>query len=132
MSEADAASKLKQENPEFLWKPISDKFGAGTPDRCVLWRGRSEVFWIELKFIQKLPKTNCKVGLKHKQAGWLEEWKANSGRSLLIVAVGESKKVAVFKENFRSIALNGIARENYELINYSDVSRVLKELCCGE
>ena len=131
MSEADVASRLREKNPEFLWKPVSDKFGAGTPDRCVLWRGVGKVAWGELKHLESIPKRKCKVKLKPKQAAWLEEWKKEGGFSFLVVGFKKERKVAIFFSDFRRICFEGLKVEEIELINYEDVTNKLKSLMRG-
>lgn len=123
--EKDVAAKLKAKNTDILWKATSDKYGVGTPDRAAILRGTGEVFWVELKFLRALPKKRCKVGLKPKQAAWLQEWKENGGDAFLIVGVG-SDKVSVFEDGFKSIAFDGVSREDFNLINYEQVTSVLR------
>lgn len=128
MSEKDVAAKLKEKNRSILWKPISDKFGVGTPDRCGKWRKqKGGEFWAELKFIKKLPVRGCKVGLKKKQAGWLEEWKENCGNCVLIVGIESENKVALFFDGFRKISSDGLMREQFDLVAYDEVSGILRK-----
>ena len=131
MSEARVTEKLRKANPEWLWKPISDKFGAGTPDRCVLWRGRGKVAWGEAKCLETLPKRSCKVNLKPRQAAWLEEWQQNGGFSFLVIGFEEQNKVAMFFSDFSRIAHQGVLLEEIELIAYEDVTLKLKSLVGG-
>lgn len=117
MSEAKSAAKLKKENPRILIKNVSDKFGEGTPDRCILMDRQGEVVWAELKYLEKLPRKKKKIGLKPKQASWLEEWKRRGGTAVVVAAIGELNKVAVIPCNFKSIQTDGATRE--ELISFS-------------
>ena len=124
MAEKHVARKLKDNSPHLLWEAISDKYGVGTPDRCVLARGKGLVAWIELKYLKQAPSTKCKCGLKGVQAQWLQRWQENGGTSLLIVGVG-SDKVSIFSDGFIDIYKNGIMREQFELINYEEAESKL-------
>lgn len=126
MSEKDVAAKLKDKARGILWKAISDKFGVGTPDRACKLRQSGVMFWAELKHIKQLPKRNCKVGLKHKQAAWLTEWQEDGGNCCLIVGVGSENKVAVFFGSYGRISREGVMREEFSLVGYSEVENLLK------
>ena len=126
MSEALVAKKLKKNNPQMLIKNISDKFGEGTPDRCCKWKDSEKVIWIELKHIKPIPKKKCKIGLKAKQAAWLEEWKEWGGSSFVLVGIKSENAVAIFENDFRTIQLCGVKREKFHLIPYDKVSDYLR------
>lgn len=124
MAEKDVAARLKEKNRDILWKPVSDKFGVGTPDRVGKFKGAAgEVFWAELKYLKELPKNSCKVGLKPKQASWLQEWQDAGGHSFLLIGIESCKKVAIFCKDFRRISHEGISREEYDLVDYEDVGK---------
>lgn len=127
MNEVGMAARLKEKNRQWLWVPTPDKFGTGIPDRILLLKGQGSVVWAELKFLRSLPKRSCKVGLRKKQAAFLGEWSREGGKSCLIVGVGDENKVAMFWDDFSRIAIEGVGREEFELIRYEDVGRLLKE-----
>jgi hypothetical protein len=127
VSEELLSQHLKKNNKDMLWKNISDKYGEGTPDRAFKFRNLSDVFFAELKFIKSLPQKKKKVGLRKKQAAWLEEWQEWGGRALLIVGVGDEKAVAIFDDGFYDIATKGIDRESFNLIPYDEVSKFIRE-----
>lgn len=130
MAERDVAAKLREKNPSVLWKPISDKFGVGTPDRCCKFKHQNGfVFWVEIKFIRQLPKSSCKVGLKMKQGAWLKEWQSYGGNAFLIVGVASERKIAIFNQDFPRIATQGIERSEFNMINYEDASATIKRAC---
>lgn len=131
MNEAGVASKIKEKNPAWLIKPISDKFGYGTPDRILLLKASGCVVWAELKFLKELPKNRCKVGLKPKQGAFLREWSEQGGNSCLIIGIGKLNKVAIFFEGFSKIANEGVEREEFLLVDYSSIGRILKERFLG-
>ena len=124
MAEKHVAEKLKKCSPRLLWKPISDKYGVGTPDRAILVRGVGISSFGELKHLKQAPITKCKCGLKSHQARWLQEWKDNGGSCFLIIGVGKDK-VAIFANGFIDIFKNGLCREQFDLINYEEVESKL-------
>lgn len=131
MNEAGVAAKLKEKNPGWLWEPVADRWGSGIPDRLVMLRGVGKVAVVELKCLQSLPKRSCRVGLKGKQAGWLERWVKEGGSGALIIGVTKERKVAVVVDGFRRIASEGMKREEFDLVRYEDVGTILKSLVSG-
>lgn len=128
MLEKDAANKIKRSTVGLRWKPLSDKYGQGIPDRVFTVIGVGWVGFVELKAIGSVPARRKKVGLKGYQARWLQEHKDDGGNSFLIIAVG-SDKILIVKENFVDVAKFGIEKKDFNLINYSEVEAELKKLC---
>lgn len=125
MSEKQVGEKLAKHSPRFLWKASADKYGYGTPDRCVLERGQGKVLQIELKHVGGLPKRKSKIkGFKPRQAQWLDEWARNGGLSLLAVGIGDDK-VAFFTERFVDMCREGVERDRYDLMNYNQAEEFL-------
>lgn len=127
MNEVWVAAKLKEKNRQFLVKPISDKYGVGTPDRILLLRGKGDVVWAELKFLRSLPKNHSKVGLHKKQAGFLSEWSREGGNSCLIVGIGDEDKAAIFYNDFSRISIEGVKRDEFLLVSWECVGEQLKQ-----
>ena len=128
MSEADVAVRLKKSNVGLKIKPVADKFGSGIPDRIAKFRDSSDVWFLELKFLKRLPKVSCKVGLKKKQAGWCEDWSGWGGRCAVVVGVSEENGIAVFFGDFMDIATNGIRRQDFKIIRYDELSSELRKM----
>lgn len=126
MAEKDVAEKLKKYNPAILWKPVSDKFGVGTPDRACKFKSEDIMFWAELKEIKHLPKKSCKIGLKSKQAAFLAEWSDFGGNSCVIVGVRSLKKVSVLFGDFMRVYEHGMNIEDFNLIDYSKLTSLLR------
>lgn len=132
MSEAKLAAKLKEKNPQILWKAISDKFGVGTPDRCIKFKGDSNaVWWVELKFLKKTPLRSCKVGLKPKQASWLEEWSNWNGNSAVIIGFGDQKGIHIVFNDFKKLCHVGLEKSEIEIIDHNLVYKKFKEVARG-
>lgn len=131
MSEKNLANKLEKKNPNLLWKHISDKFGVGTPDRCLLSKSSSDVYWTELKFLTKLPKKKCKIGIRPKQAAWLEQWNKYGGSGFVIVGFGDSDKVCILHKDFVKVLSEGIEIGEIELIEINSVEEKIREIKYG-
>jgi hypothetical protein len=115
-NEKDAAALLSRENPEILLRQTPDKFGIGVPDRIGLKRGTGWTFVAELKFLKQLPVRSCKVGLKKKQAQWLQSWKDSGGYAFLVVCLPD--RIAVFCDRFLEIFQDGVRREQFFCVPY--------------
>jgi hypothetical protein len=123
-NEKDASALLARKNPQFMLKQMPDKFGTGIPDRLGKKRGSCWTFVAELKFLKKLPAKSCKVGLKKKQAQWLQNWRNDGGNAFLIVCLPDC--VAVFCDRFLEIFTAGVRRDEFNCVAYDELASQIK------
>ena len=66
---------------------VENKVAEGMPDVHYLSNGSSG--WIELKYVEDWPQNKLSIGLRLKQAFWLNEYAANNGRCWILLRVGK-------------------------------------------
>ena len=49
----------------------------------------------------------------------------------MIVGVADENKVAIFWEDFSRIAIEGVTRQEFELVDYASIGKLLKEKFVG-
>lgn len=132
MAEKDVGKKFGDVlDLDFLVKNTPDRYGTGIPDRGILKKSNKRFAWVELKHIYQLPKKQCMIPLKPKQAVWLDDWKAHGGYAFVVVGVGNDK-VALFSKNFRQLRRKAVKRDMFQLMTYEELAVKLAAEMDGE
>jgi penicillin-binding protein-related factor A (putative recombinase) len=78
-----------------------------------------------------MPKRKCKIGIKPKQAAWLEQWNNFGGLGVVIVGFGDCEKICILHKDFVKVLSEGMEVGEIELIEMNSVEEKIREIKNG-
>ena len=131
MSEKNFWVLLRTSLKQLKMYRVENRVMKGRPEVHDIKDGSSG--WIELKYIDKWPKTRVATGLKLNQCLWLKEYDENKGHCWIMLRIGRDFTALIHGRDAKKIFDRPSRPDFFKLLSYQKAGNMTKddwdELC---